>query len=195
MIRIVCALLLMGVIGAQLGDAQTLTKEKRKSVEKKDGDTTTTESVIISQSEDITPRSQMILINPLKFLLFYNLSYFHKVSSSVAVGAGVQFPTIQDLNGYGLNAEVRIYPSGKSPRGFYVAPNISYNKLWSGDNQTEPFSVGALVGWQWFPGEDFAIGLGIGADHYSGTLTEGDDNFGKYEGWVPALRFDIGYAW
>ena len=193
MTRFVCVLLLASVVVAQPGVAQTLTKEKRKSVEKKDGDTTTTESVIISQSEDITPRTQMI--NPLKFLLFYNLSYFHRLSSSVTVGAGVQFPTPHDVSGYGLSAEVRLYPSGKSPRGFYVAPNIAYNKLWSGEEHTEPFSVGALVGWQWFPGEDFAIGLGIGADYYSGSLSEGNDEFGRYDGWAPALRFDIGYAW
>jgi len=49
----------------------------------------------------------MIIVNPLKFLLFYNISYFHKLSNQVAIGGGVQMPTISGLNGFGANAEVR----------------------------------------------------------------------------------------
>lgn len=189
------SLMLICTCAAQLGFAQTLTKEKKKSVEKTDGDTTITESVVVSESEDITPRSQMIVVNPLKFLLFYNLSYFHTLSPSVALGGSVQFPTPKDVNGYGLSAEIRFYPSGKSPKGFYVAPNVAYNKLWSGEEETEPFSAGVLVGWQWFPGSDFALGLGIGVDYYTGSVSDGQEEFDSYDGWAPALRFDIGYAW
>ena len=195
MLRSVLSFLLVSACVAQIGVGQTMTKEKKKTVEKTEGDTTVTESVVISESEDITPRSQMIVVNPLKFLLFYNLSYFHRLSPSVVVGGGVQFPTPREVYGFGVNAEMRFYPSGKSPRGFYVAPNIAYNKLWSGEDQTEPFSVGVLIGWQWFPGEDFCMGLGIGADYYTGTVSDGSDDFQKFDGWAPALRFDIGYAW
>ena len=127
--------------------------------------------------------------------LFIGSSSDSRLSPSVTLGAGVQFPTPKDVNGYGLNAEIRFYPSGKSPKGFYVAPNIAYNKLWSGEEKTEPFSVDALIGWQWFPGEDFAIGLGIGADYYIGSVSNGNEDFNSYDGWAPALRFDIGYAW
>ena len=187
--------MLICTCAVQLGFTQTLTKEKKKSVEKTDGDTTITESVVISESQDITPRGQMIVVNPLKFLLFYNVSYFHTLSPSVTLGAGVQFPTPKDVNGYGLNAEIRFYPSGKSPKGFYVAPNVAYNKLWSSEAKTEPFSVGMLVGWQWFPGSDFAMGLGIGADYYIGSFSNGREHLNSYNGWAPALRFDIGYGW
>lgn len=189
------SLMLIFTFAAQLGFTQTLTKEKRKSVEKTEGDTTITESVLIAVSEDITPRSQTIVVNPLKFLLFYNVSYFHTLSPSVTLGGGVQFPTPKDLYGYGLSAEVRFYPSGKSPKGFYVAPNLAYNKLWSGEEKTEPFSAGVLAGWQWFPGSDFAIGMGIGLDYYIGSVSNGHEEFSSYDGWVPALRFDIGYVW
>jgi len=58
-----------------------------------------------------------------------------------------------------------------------------------------PFSFGALVGWQWFPGDQFAIGLGIGVDYYIGAIEEDNGNMERYNGTVPALRFDIGYAW
>jgi hypothetical protein len=186
---------LLCVVLVHPGIAQTRTEETKKSVTTEKGDTVVTQSVIIAKSEDITPRTGVIVVNPLKFFLFYNLSYFHRVSPNVAVGGGFQIPTLSDINGFGLNAEVRIHPSGKSPRGFYIAPNISYNRLTSGDVESSPFSAGVLLGWQWFPGDEFAIGLGIGVDYYTGSVSDNKENFGKYDGTVPALRFDIGYAW
>ncbi len=174
--------------------AQIVTEEKKKTVTEK-GDTVYTESTIITTSEDITPRVDMIVVNPLKFFLFYNLSYFHKVSDKVAVGAGFQIPTISGLGGIGLNAEARIYPSGKTLRGFYVAPNLTYIRLTAGGESVSAFGLGALIGWQWFPGDDFAIGLGIGVDYYTLSNENLNDDFLNYSGTVPAIRFDIGYAW
>jgi len=52
-----------------------------------------------------------------------------------------------------------------------------------------------LVGWQWFPGDQFAMGLGIGVDYTSDQFLTTNDDFGRYDGTAPALRFDIGYAW
>ncbi|HSR18368.1 MAG TPA: hypothetical protein VLM39_09800 [Ignavibacteriaceae bacterium] len=175
------------------GIAQTKTEEKKKTVTTSEGDTVITESEIISTEEDITPRSEMIVINPLKFLLFYNISYFHKFSDKTAFGIGVQMPTLSDVYGFGVNAEVRIYPRGKNLKGFYFAPNFSYNHLESGSDETSPIALGILVGWQWFPGTDFAMGLGIGIDYYF-SVSDNDD-FDSYDGAAPALRFDIGYAW
>jgi hypothetical protein len=174
--------------------AQIKTKEKKKTVTE-EGDTVYTESTIISIVEDITPREDMIVINPLKFFIFYNLSYFHKISDKVALGGGFQIPTISGLGGFGINAEARIYPSAKTLRGFYIAPNISYNHLTVSDGSASAVGMGALIGWQWFPGDDFAIGLGIGIDYYTGSVDDVDDDFNNYSGSVPAVRFDIGYAW
>lgn len=137
----------------------------------------------------------MIVINPLKFLLFYNISYFQKINDQTVVGGGIQFPTLSGLDGFGVNAEVRFYPSGKNLRGFYIAPNFSFNHLTGGDVSTSPASLGLLVGWQWFPGDQFAMGLGIGVDYYFGSVKDENENFGSYNGSAPALRFDIGYAW
>lgn len=174
---------------------QERTDETRVTINPKTGDTTFTESIIVSTTEDITPRSHMIIINPLKFLLFYNISYFQKISDNIIVGGGIQVPTISGLNGFGANAEVRIHPNGKNLKGFYFAPNISYNHLTSDDESTSPFSVGVLAGWQWFPGEQFAIGFGIGLDYYIGSVESSNGDLDSYNGTVPALRFDIGYAW
>lgn len=174
---------------------QERTDERKWTIDPVTGDTIYSEAVIISQSEDITPRTSMIVINPLKFLLFYNISYFHKINDGTAIGIGVQAPTISGIDGIGINAEVRFYPKGKNLRGFYFAPNISYNHLSIENVSSSPFSVGVLVGWQWFPGDQFAMGLGIGIDYYFGSVSDDDDDFGRYDGTAPALRFDIGYAW
>ena len=175
-----------------LSMAQVRTGEKTVTVNKATGDTTITESVIISESEDITPRNNMIVINPLKFFLFYNISYFRKVTESTVIGFGVQTPTFDHLSGIGINAEVRFHPTGKNMRGFYVAPNFSYNSI-SEENESTAnlFSFGGMLGWQWFPGDEFALGLGIGIDYYAGS-SDDDDNI---NGLMPAIRFDVGYVW
>jgi hypothetical protein len=187
--------LLIGFVMFSFTFGQDKTNEKKWTIDPETGDTVYTEAVIISQTEDITPRNSMIIINPLKFLLFYNISYFHKLSDKAAIGGGIQMPTISGLNGFGVNAEVRLYPSGKNLRGFYFAPNVSYNNLSSdgSDNSVSITSAGGLVGWQWFPGDQFAMGLGIGVDYY--FFSGNDDSFSKLNGTAPALRFDIGYAW
>lgn len=169
--------------------------EKKWTIDPVTGDTIYTESVTIAEAEDITPRNSMIVINPVKFLLFYNISYFHKLSNGAVIGGGIQIPTLKDISGFGVNAEARFYPTGKNLRGFYFAPNISYNSLTDdADDETVSItSVGGLVGWQWFPGDQFAIGLGIGVDYY--FFSGSDESFDDYDGFAPALRFDIGYAW
>ncbi len=176
--------------------SQERTVETRTSVDSlKHGDTTITKSVIVSTTEDITPYHSIIIINPLKFFLFYNISYLQKLNNTSAIGAGIQTPTIGGTTGFGFNAEFRYYPSAKAPRGFYFAPNISMNFLneENGDEIMSPFSIGGLAGWQWFPVDDFAIGLGIGIDYY--TNLRSGDVINDYDGTSPALRFDIGYAW
>ena len=190
--------LMLSILAVCSGLGQERTDEKRWTVDSETKDTVFTEAVIISQSEDITPRNSMIIINPLKFLLFYNISYYHKLSDKSAIGVGIQMPTISGVNGFGANAEVRLYPNGKNLRGFYFAPNISYTSLSDSDTDgsISLFSIGGLVGWQWFPGDQFAIGLGIGADYYFlSDENNGNNDFESYSGMAPALRFDIGYAW
>ncbi len=173
--------------------AQVKTDEKKMVINKVTGDTTYTESVIISESEDITPRNSMITINVLKFFFFYNISYYHKVSESVVIGAGMQTPTFGGMSGLGLNVEVRLHPKGKNMRGFYVAPNVSYTSIkFDNSSATNIYSIGGLFGWQWFPGDDFAMGLGLGVDYYFGSH---DNSSSEFDGTAPALRFDIGYAW
>jgi hypothetical protein len=37
--------------------------------------------------------------------------------------------------------------------------------------------------------------LEIGLDYYIGSVEEDNGDFNNYNGSVPELRFDIGYAW
>jgi len=187
--------LLIGGLFISSNFGQERTDEKKWTIDPQTGDTLFTSSVIISQSEDITPRNSMVVINPLKFLVFYNISYFQKLTEGAAIGVGLQMPTISGVNGFGVNAEARFYPKGNNLRGFYFAPNFSYNNLTEEDDNENVSitSAGGLVGWQWFPGEQFAMGLGIGIDYY--FFSGDDDEFEDYNGFAPALRFDIGFAW
>ncbi|RJP64506.1 MAG: hypothetical protein C4539_14365 [Ignavibacteriales bacterium] len=178
--------LMLLLILSALSFGQIITKEKR--IEKDStGKEIVREATVIT--EDITQRNNMITINPLKFFFFYNLSFYHSLNNSVALGFGLQTPTIKGIDGFGINTELRFYPKERSLRGFYIAPNFSYNVL----EEVSIVSAGALLGWQWFPGDDFAIGLGIGLDYYFFGKEEGDLDY--YNGTAPALRFDIGYAW
>ncbi len=62
---------------------QDRTDETRITVDAETGDTVITESVIVSLTEDITPRSHMFVINPLKFLLiqsYYDAGLSYVVS-------------------------------------------------------------------------------------------------------------------
>ncbi len=197
------------LITTSVSFAQIKTEGTVTEVDSATGQVKTTTYTDIKKEEDITPRGNMITINPLKFFIFYNLSYYHAFSKNIAIGIGAQMPTISDIGGFGVNAEMRFYPSKKALRGFYAAPNVSYNTLsneytsYNGETTTtesitaNSFSVGLLAGWQWFPGDDFAIGLGIGFDYYflSGDLNGNESIFNSFDGFRPALRFDIGYAW
>ncbi|MFQ5568307.1 MAG: hypothetical protein ACE5G0_01445 [Rhodothermales bacterium] len=156
-----------------------------------------TTSVIVSETEDITPRKHALMVNPLEFFLFYNLTYYHSISPSVAIGAGFRVPTIKALDGAGVHAEARFYPSKRSLKGFYIAPKASINRFTEddGNDSVTASSLGIRAGWQWFVGRDFSIGFGLGIDHYVLSGSSDDDDFDSVSGNVPALRFNIGYAW
>ena len=74
-----------------------------------------------------------------------------------------------------------------------MAPKVSFNRFTEddGDEGVTAASLGLRAGWQWFVGRDFSIGFGLGIDHY---FFSGDD-FHSFAQTLPALRFNIGYAW
>lgn len=94
--------LLIGGLFISSNFGQERTDEKKWTIDPQTGDTIFITSVIVSQSEDITTRNSMIVINPLKFLVFYNISYFQKINDGAAIGVGLQMPTISGVNGFGV---------------------------------------------------------------------------------------------
>ena len=183
----VVLILLLGAACAQPALSQKRTIEKRTPV-----DSTTT--IVVTETEDITPRHHAIMVNPLEFFLFYNLTYYQRVSEGLALGGGFRVPTVRGIDGAGVHAEARFYTSKRALKGFYVAPKVSMNRFSDDGDRVTAVSMGIRGGWQWFAGRDFAIGFGLGMDYYVLSGSEDGDDFDIYDGTVPALRFNIGYA-
>ena len=167
--------------------AQQKTTETRTPV-----DSTTT--IVISDTQDITPRNNVLLVNPLEFFIFYNLTFLHRLNDNSAMAVGARTPTLARVGGAGINAEYRYYPKGTALKGFYFAPIASINRLTADDESLTATSVGARAGWQWFAGRDFSIGFGLGLDYYVAEDSD-DGDLSEYSGTIPALRFNIGYSW
>jgi hypothetical protein len=186
--------------------AQTKTTETKTIKDSATGVVRTETSTSVSTSEDITPRNNMLLVNPLKFFLFYNLTYYRRLNESVAFGVGASIPGFlgQNFGGIGANAELRFYPGSKALHGFYIAPNFYYNTLSvSASSGSDEASVtlstaGILAGWQWFPSDDFALGFALGVDYYIVSAKDNGnpvDVSNVFPRTFPALRFDLGYTW
>ena len=184
------------------------------------GRTTTISVTTLSKTEDITPRTDIILMSPIEFIQYYNISYIHSIANNMAIGGGFRLAhdLTEDFNveiDFGITLEGRFYPGKKAVKGFYLAPNAAVNWLANHeytydydpqtgrtnqhDNKTTGlgFTVGLMSGWQFFPWEEMAMGVGLGFEHrILATSTTGENMFFDYDGrTVPALRFDIGYAW
>jgi hypothetical protein len=190
------------------------------------GRTTTVSVTTISKTEDITPRTDVILMSPFEFLRYYNISYLHSISPNMAVGGG--FRLAHDLSdefdapiSFGLTLEGRFYPGKKGVKGFYLAPNAAVSWLsetysvqdwdpqtgrtnWHENSVTGmAFTIGLMSGWQFFPWEEMTMGVGLGFEHNilatSSTVTIGTDQYEPFFDFngrtLPAVRFDIGYAW
>ena len=130
--------------------------------------TTSVESEKTNDSTDRKAKKNMLTIDPIIQLVDFNITYTRALSSSIAVAAGIQVGS-DDL---GVNAEFRYYLTGFALQGMYISPVITIK---------DGVSIDALVGWQWFPEDNFtfgiAAGIGIGSDIY------------------PALRAQVGYPW
>src|SRR2546423_2109974 len=99
--------------------AQTRTTETRTTKDSTIGGVTTTITTTVSETEDITPRNNMLSVSPVKYILFYNLTYYRKFSDMWVLGIGLSGPTFGghldkdvSVGGFGANFEARYYPSG-----------------------------------------------------------------------------------
>jgi hypothetical protein len=169
---------------------------------------TTTVTTTISETEDITPHNNMLSVSPVKYVLFYNLTYYRKISDMFVLGVGLSLPTFggkidneTKIGGFGANIEGRFYLNGNAPLGFYIAPNIYYNTISITDGGEDKFlwtTVGVLFGFQFFPTKNFSVGCGVGFDYFMPSETNAGEpitDANQFERAFPAIRFDFGYAW
>jgi hypothetical protein len=201
--------------------AQIEVQQHKISIDSATGKRTVSNDTIVKTEEEITPYTDMLNVNPLKFLIAYNVNWMHKLSSNTAIGFGAEIGSSleNELGGtsWGFLGEFRFYPSKRSLHGFYVAPNFSFTQSSNvsyyttdasgnfsyGYSTQRMLSIGILAGWQWFPGSDFSMGFAFGIDDYiplnqiSGNQYEDYNLLGGLDGkgTSPTLRFDLGYAW
>ncbi len=173
-------ILLLGAASTQTALGQKRTIEKRTPI-----DSTTT----IVEIEDITPRHRILIVNPIRFFVLYNLAYYQSVSPGLALGAGLQIPAFDEIDGVIVQAEARFYPGKRGLKGFYLGSNLWIDSVTSDDDDAR-VELAVIAGWQWFSGKDFGIGFGLGA---AVDLTD-NDGFEFYDGHRPVVRFNIGYA-
>ncbi len=175
--------LLLGAACTQTALGQKRTIEKRTPV-----DSTTT--IVVTETEDITPRHRILIVNPIRFFVLYNVAYYQTVAPGLALGAGLQIPAFDEIDGVIVQAEARFYPRKRGLKGFYLGSNLWIDSVTSDDDDAR-VELAVVAGWQWFSGKDFGIGFGLGA---AVDLTD-DDGFGFYDGGHrPVVRFNIGYA-
>ncbi len=114
---------------------------------------------------------------------------YQTVAPGLALGAGLQIPAFDEIDGVIVQAEARFYPGKRGLKGFYLGSNLWIDSVTSDDDDAR-VELAVVAGWQWFSGKDFGIGFGLGA---AVDLTD-DDDFEFYDGHRPVVRFNIGYA-
>ena len=133
---------------------------------------------------------------------YLNLGYYHALGTSHAIGAYLGYlyhPIGSDrITGYGYGLSYRYYPADKSLARFYYSPTIGIQQI-EGNSGTRARSTGvlmsALVGWQWFVEQRFAVGLGIGGRIIVGRDDVDDPALQDAFGASPIITLDLGYGW
>lgn len=132
---------------------------------------------------------------------YLNVSYYRGFDSNHALGAyvGYLYHLVGDeqIAGYGFGLSYRYYPAGRAISRFYYSPTIG---LQLGDvingqkDRATGVLVSAMIGWQWFPEEIFAVGLGFGV---RAILGEGNSDpvISNAFGASPVITLDLGYGW
>ncbi len=211
LIALVVALAAASAALAQQKKTEETRTETQTNTDSTSGRTVKTSSVTtISKTEDVTPLENAVTTNPFSYYIFYNISYMHAITPMIAVGGGVDIPTAfapGDMSGFGINLEGRFYLGRHPFHGFFLNPVISFHSLTytpsTYDGPTiervhdTPFSIGAYMGWHWYPWDEFMTQIAFGADwNISKTTDESLIGLGSDRtGLVPGLRFGLGYAW
>lgn len=203
-------MLMMFAVTITITFPQTMTAQQEQRITEKrtltdeQGQTHKTSSVVETKVEDVLPPvTNIIHTGAFRLPWMYNLNYTHAISSNVAIGGGLEFPTSiteDQTRGWGAVTEVRFYPGNQALRGFYVAGGLNFhnfsrertdyipdpNPMNPPQIKTEtvyftPLSLGITTGWVLFAWKDLAIDLGLGVkQHLISAQTR--NRFGSSEG-------------
>lgn len=218
MSKIFTACFCLMLVAISTGSAQTKTTEETRtesqtSVDSTTGKKITTSAVTsISTKEDITPRQHMISTDPIKFFWMYNMSYHYALSKNLAVGGSIMAPTNlapQELKGFGVEADAKIYFGNKPFRGFHLNPVVTVQSLSYDPSYADPAaspqrisetltSTGLYMGWHWYWWEEFAVTFALGAEYNFASTKDLDSSPGignSKSGLAPGVKFKIGYSW
>lgn len=160
--------------------------------------------------------AHMIAIDPFKFWQFYNVSYYHAILPRLVMGLGLQIPTSfgdRDIDGIGFTAEARYQLSPAPFDGPYIAaafwfdrfrheeyiPSVErqYNDPTTRTVRENHLSTGVLLGWHLSIWEGLGAEAAIGVEYNINPTKESNTpSIGSHaDGFVPAARMMIGYAW
>lgn len=167
----------------------------------------------------------MVSLDVLRFLGFYNLSYTRVFSPALSLTAELEIPSnfllgsIIQESGFGGRIEGRWNFSSKNLLGIYIAPVIGFNSstfkagslvTTSTGSSTDYsatvtwFALGAMAGYQFAPFmglPELLLGFGIGAEYniVNSSASTGSaptgTNIPASNITYPRLRATIGYAW
>lgn len=128
------------------------------------------------------------LLSP--FVGSYNFFYERALASKTSLQLGAGFVSLTSngtgFTGFSVTPEFRFYPSGKSPRGFFVAPFARYNNLSltvkdgignEGKATLTTVGGGLNVGYQWIFGDIISLDLFAGPVFNSGNVTVETNGF------------------
>lgn len=151
--------------------------------------------------QDTVPRiyvlNHLITNNIYRNFIFFNVSYFYKLNNRHIIGGGLQIPTFyfQFALGGGISAEYRYYKDRASFDGLYVAGNGSFNYMEYDGTPYPCYSLGGAVAYDFRLWNQLLLDFGLGVD-FLGQIREDEREFMKRrKGFVPELRFSVGWAW
>ena len=131
------------------------------------------------------------LLSPL--LGSYNFFYERVLSPKTSIQLGGGFTNIDisgtKLSGFRITPEFRFYPTGTSPKGFYLAPFANYQNLsltvtdaltnFEGKATLTTIGGGLDIGYQWIFGDVVTLDLYIGPSFNSGEIEVETNGFSE----------------
>ncbi|QHL88186.1 DUF3575 domain-containing protein [Nibribacter ruber] len=159
-------------------------------------------------AKPVQAQGNLLKANLLSPLLQTGSFYFeHVIKGDKSLQLGVFFTKLDDLSGYGITPEYRVYLSDTpAPDGFYVAPFLGFMKF-KVDNgndgfgykgKTTNFGGGLIAGRQWIFKQKVSFDIFLGPEY---TVSNAKAEYGNkedieeaaYNGWLPRAGVALGF--